>query len=113
MVLAGISAGANCWFEQCTTGSVPGELRVLDCLGLLPGSFSPHYDGEPLRRPSLHRFLLAGEIRAGYAADNSAAIHFVDGQVFRAVHSVPTAGAYRVGVQGEVVREEALEMEDA
>ena len=27
VVLAGMSAGANCWFEQCTTDSVPGELR--------------------------------------------------------------------------------------
>src|SRR5258706_6933554 len=53
VVLAGISAGANCWFEQSTTDSVPGELAVLACLGLLPGSFSPHYDGEALRRPSL------------------------------------------------------------
>ena len=89
---------------------MPGELRVLDGLGLLPGSFSPHYDGEPLRRPSLHRMLLAAEIRAGYAADNSAAIHFVDGQVFRAIQSTPTARAYRVGVQGKAVVEEALEM---
>ena len=113
VVLAGISAGANCWFEQCTTDSVPGELRVLDGLGLLPGSFSPHYDGEPLRRPSLRRMLLAGEIQPGYAADNSAAIHFVDGQVFRAVRSVPTARAYRVRREGAAVVEEALEMEAA
>ena len=110
VVLAGISAGANCWFEQCTTDSVPGELRVLNCLGLLPGSFTPHYDGEPLRRPSLRRMLLAGEIRPGFAADNSAAIHFVDGQVFRAVHSVPGATAYQVRLAGGEVVEEGLEM---
>ena len=96
VVLAGISAGANCWFEQCTTDSVPGQLRVLGCLGLLPGSFTPHYDGEPQRRPGLHRLLIAGDILPGFAADDSAAIHFVDGQVFRAVRSRPTAKAYRV-----------------
>ena len=110
IVLAGISAGANCWFEQCTTDSVPGELRVLNCLGLLPGSFTPHYHGEPLRQPSLRRMLLAGEIQAGYAVDDSAAIHFVDGQLYRAVKSVPEAGAYHVARQGEAVVETALEM---
>ena len=110
VVLAGISAGANCWFEQCTTDSVPGELTVLNGLGLLPGSFSPHYDGEPQRRPSLHRFLAAGAILPGYAADNSAAIHFVDGQVLRAVRSQPKAQAYRVSLQGGAVVEAALDM---
>jgi dipeptidase E len=110
VVLAGISAGANCWFEQCTTDSIPGELSVLNCLGLLPGSFSPHYDGEPQRRPSLHRLLAAGAILPGYAADNSAAIHFVDGQVLRAVRSMPNAQAYRVSLQGGVVVEAALGM---
>jgi len=112
VVLAGISAGANCWFEQCTTDSVPGELRALNGLGLLPGSFSPHYDGEPMRRPSLHRLLLAGSIRPGFAADNSVGIHFVDGQVFQAVRSVPGAQAYRVSVQAGVVVEEALAITD-
>jgi dipeptidase E len=33
VVLAGISAGANCWFEQCSTDSVPGKLSVMDCTG--------------------------------------------------------------------------------
>ena len=113
VVLAGLSAGANCWFEQCTTDSVPGELTVLNGLGLLAGSFSPHYDGEPLRRPSLHRLLAAGRILPGFAADNSAATHFVGGQVWRAVRSRAGAAAYRVWLKGGAVVEEALVMEDA
>lgn len=112
IVLAGISAGGNCWFEQCTTDSVPGALRMLPCLGFLPGSFSPHYDGEPERRPTLHRLLREGAILPGYAADNSAALHFVDGQPFQAVCSVPGAKVYRVALKGEEVAEEALEMLD-
>ena len=39
VLLCGISAGANCWFEQCTTDSWPGELRVMSCLGWSPGAF--------------------------------------------------------------------------
>ena len=50
ILLAGVSAGANCWFQECSTDSVPGELRMLRCLGLVPGSFCPHYDGEAQRR---------------------------------------------------------------
>nr|WP_222842818.1 Type 1 glutamine amidotransferase-like domain-containing protein [Bowdeniella nasicola] len=52
-VLAGISAGANCWYEGSSTDSFGPELRPLpDGLGLLPGSFCPHFDGQPGRRES-------------------------------------------------------------
>ncbi len=112
VVLAGVSAGANCWFQQCTTDSVPGALRVLPCLGLLPGSFTPHYDGEPARRSTLHRLLLAGEILPGFAADDGAALHFVDGQLYRAVRSRPAAQAYRVScLEGTVIEEQLMMME--
>jgi dipeptidase E len=110
VVLAGISAGANCWFEECSTDSVPGSQRVMPCLGFLPGSFCPHYDGEPERRPTLHRFLQEGQIRAGFAADNGAALHFVDEQVVRAVRSRPAARAYRVRLDAGKVVEAAIKM---
>ena len=51
-VLAGISAGANCWFEQYVTDSVPGG-GVRPGLGWLPGTFCPHPDSEPWREPLL------------------------------------------------------------
>ncbi|MCC7358306.1 MAG: peptidase E [Anaerolineales bacterium] len=110
VVMAGISAGANCWFEQCTTDSVPGALRTWPCLGFIRGSFSPHYDGEPERRPALHRLLKDGQILAGYAADDGAALHFVEGQLLHAICSKPTAKAYQVAWGGEHVVEEALSM---
>jgi peptidase E len=106
-VLAGISAGANCWFEQCSTDSIPGPYTMLPCLGIVPGSFCPHYDGEVNRRPSLHALLLSGGILPGYAADNSAAVHIVD-DVVSCVCSAPSARVYRVGLSGGAVVEEAL-----
>ena len=111
VVLAGVSAGGNCWFEQCTSDSLPGRLIVVPCLGFLPGSFSPHYDGEPQRRPTFHRLLKSGEIKPGYAADNSAALHFV-GELAspKAVCSVPAAKAYRLERQAGQVIETPLEM---
>lgn len=57
-VLSGISAGANCWFEDYVTDSVPGG-GVRPGLGWLPGTFCPHLDSEPWRAP-----LLAGVTRA-------------------------------------------------
>ena len=112
IVLAGISAGANCWFEQCSTDSVPGELRMWPCLGFLRGSFSPHYDGEPERRTTLHRLMKDELILPGYAVENSAAIHFIDEQPFRAIRSRSTAKAYRVTRVEEQIVEEALAMSD-
>jgi len=53
-VLAGISAGANCWFERYVTDSVPGG-GVRQGLGWLPGCFCPHLDGEPWRHAVLAR----------------------------------------------------------
>jgi dipeptidase E len=51
-VLAGISAGANCWFEHYVTDSVPGG-GVRAGLGWLRGTFCPHLDSEPWRAPLL------------------------------------------------------------
>ena len=92
VVLAGLSAGSICWFEQGVTDSVPGALTALPCLGLLPGSNCPHYDGEPERRPAYRRLVATGEISPGYAADDGAALHFVGTTLARVVTSRPGAG---------------------
>jgi dipeptidase E len=108
-VLAGISAGANCWFEQCSTDSVPGQLKVLACLGIIRGSFCPHYDGEAERRPSLHKLLSEDKIVSGYAADDGAAAHFIDGEFACAVSSRSHAKVYKVGKVDGQIAEEAIE----
>ncbi len=53
VVLAGLSAGAICWFEQGLTDSFEADLRPLECLGLLKGSCCPHYHGDPGPAPHL------------------------------------------------------------
>ena len=95
-VLGGVSAGANCWFECCVTDSFRVELDSLqDGLGLLPGSFCPHYDGEERRRP-VYRALVDGGFPAGYAADDGAALHFVGTELRGVVASRAGASGYRV-----------------
>jgi dipeptidase E len=111
ILLAGISAGAICWFQHGLTDSWAEKLAVLECLGFLEGSCCPHYDGEPQRRPAYHDFLLKGEILPGVAIDDGAAIHFVEGEVHRVVASRPKARAYRVNVREGAVQEEPLEAE--
>lgn len=45
-VLAGISAGMNCWFEASSTDSFGPLAPLDDGLGFLPGSACPHLFGE-------------------------------------------------------------------
>lgn len=95
-VLGGVSAGANCWFEACVTDSFGPSLEPLhDGLGLLPGSFCPHYDAEELRRP-VYRALVDEGFPAGYAADDHAALHFVGTELREVVGAHPNTAAYRV-----------------
>ena len=111
VVMAGMSAGANCWFEASTTDSfLMGSADALtDGLGFVPGSFTPHYAAEEARRPSLHEHLAAGRLPDGYACDDFAAVHLVDGQLAEAVASRRDASAYRVSrAEDGTVTEEPL-----
>jgi dipeptidase E len=108
VVLCGVSAGALCWFESGSTDSFGSGLSPLrDCLGFLPGSFCPHYDGEAERRPTYHQFIADG-LPDGYAADDSAALHFAGTELVEVLSSQPNAQAYRVERHGDSVTETPL-----
>ena len=107
VVLCGVSAGGLCWFESGVTDSF-GPLAAIDgALGLLPGSFCPHYDGDARRRPTYQRLVSEG-MASGFAGDDGAALHFVDGALTKVVTSRPDAQAYRVVRRGDHVHEERL-----
>jgi peptidase E len=108
IVLAGVSAGANCWFEACSTDSFGPLAPLRDGLGLLPGSVCPHYDGEKERRPTLLRFIASGRLPDGLALEDGVAAHFVGRQFVEAVSSRPQAKAYRVVRVGKRVVEEVI-----
>ncbi|MBM3342333.1 MAG: peptidase E [Betaproteobacteria bacterium] len=108
VVLGGASAGSICWFEQGVTDSIAGPLTQLDCLGFLPGSNCPHYDSEPLRRPTYRKLVAGGKILEGYAADDGAALHYVDGKLKGAVAARPRAKAYRLTRSGKRAIERVL-----
>ncbi len=96
IILAGVSAGGICWFEAGVTDSFGPELApLLGGLGFLPGSFCPHYDSEPSRRPTYHRLVAAG-FPPGYAADDGVGLHFVGTDLVQVISSTETGRAYRV-----------------
>jgi peptidase E len=111
IVLTGVSAGAICWFEQGLTDSFSDSLRPLACLGFLPGSCCPHYDGEPQRRPSMHRLLAVSEIAAGIAIEDWTGVHFQDREVHRVIASKAGARAYQLRLAHGSVQEVPLPVE--
>jgi peptidase E len=97
VVLAGSSAGGICWFEAATTDSFGRELRAFtDGLGLLSGSFCPHYDSEARRRPLYHQLIADGKLPAGIACDDGVGAHFVDDTLAEVIADRPGSSAYRV-----------------
>lgn len=97
VVLAGWSAGGNCWFEGSLTDSFGPNLDPLkDGMKLLPGSFCPHYDSESLRRPRYEEVVGSGALQDGIAADDGVGVLFEDRQVADVVASLPGQHAYRV-----------------
>ncbi|MBC7644688.1 MAG: Type 1 glutamine amidotransferase-like domain-containing protein [Thermoleophilia bacterium] len=96
VVLAGVSAGANCWFEASTTdGWGNGIGAYNDGLGLLSGSFTPHYDGEAKRRSKLHQLVADGFAEGLALGDGSAAV-FEGTELVECVGSHADAVAFRV-----------------
>jgi peptidase E len=97
VLLAGWSAGANCWFDASLTDSFGPNLDPLkDGLRFLPGSFCPHYDSESLRRPRYEELVGSGALPDGYAADDGVGILFNRHQVEDVVAALPGQHAYRV-----------------
>lgn len=111
VVLAGISAGAICWFGVGVTDSYGGSLQPIPCLGFLPGACNPHYDSEPERRPILHDLISRRAVPPALALDDGAAAHFVGTDLLRVVTSRPNAKAYRVQLEADKVMETALPVE--
>ena len=104
VVLAGLSAGAMCWFAGGVTES-SGPPQPIAGIGLLPGSLTVHADGEPERLPVWLEAVRSGALPGGWAADDGVGLLFRDDQLERVVASRPGAIAQRAdAVAGELVR---------
>ena len=89
-VMCGVSAGANCWFEECSSDSLrilygdDQPLIDLKCLGFIKGLFTPHADEED-REESVRELLKDKDI-IGFLLSNCTALEIVDDQ-FRIIES--------------------------
>lgn len=110
VLLAGLSAGAMCWFEGGVTMS-GGPPEPLAGLGWLPGSLSVHADGEPARTPVWVEAVREGALPPGWALDDSAALVLRRDRVERVVASRPGAGAVRADRSGGELVLRAIEPE--
>jgi dipeptidase E len=99
-VLAGLSAGAMCWFEGGVTMS-GGYAAPVAGLGLLSGSLSVHLDGEPERVPVFEVAVGDGRLPAGWAVDDCAALVFEGSTLSRCVASRAGARVFAVAPDGE------------
>jgi dipeptidase E len=105
IVLAGLSAGAMCWFEGGVSRSAGGAPAPISGLGLLPGSLTVHADGEPERLPIWLASVREGTLPGGWALDDGVGLQFSGTKPVRAVSSRPGAGGQRVdAIAGELVR---------
>lgn len=84
VILAGLSAGAICWFERMYSDSVTeGEYAVHEGLGWLTGTVSPHYDE---RAEEFDRVLLSLRASA-WGLENNAALEFLNGEPVKSLGS--------------------------
>ncbi len=82
VIIAGLSAGAICWFEEMYTDSAEDTpYKVEKGLGLIKGIMSPHYDN----RPEFND--IAKEYPIAYAVENNSAIVFEDGVPVKSLSS--------------------------
>lgn len=111
VVLAGVSAGALCWFDYGGSDSTyVGKLNPLKGIGLLPGSCTPHYSNEPNRRPNVHQLLQSKTLPAGIGVDDGVAVLFEDKEIAEAVATKQDARAYSVQLEDEQIVESPIEI---
>ena len=112
VLLAGVSAGAICWFESGLTDSVWGAgFQPLRCLGFLAGACSVHFHAEPGRRDRLHEAVQARILHDAIGIDDYAGVLYEDGRIARVMSWRRGATAYRVTCREGRPVEEALASE--
>lgn len=96
LVLAGISAGSCCWFDACLTDSFGPFAPLNDGLGLLSGSFCPHYNTEEGRPEKYAAAIQSGKIGPGVALDDGAGAIYINGELSEVIRSDPAANLHHI-----------------
>ncbi len=88
-IIAGMSAGANCWFEHYVD-DCSGRMAVYPGLGWLKGGFAPHAESvEDGWELTLQKAIQRGDVKSGLACDNFVGLHFINEGLTKVVASQP------------------------
>lgn len=113
-VMCGVSAGANCWFKECSSDSLKIKygadqpLIGMKCLGFVNGLFVPHCDA-PGRLENAKNLLKTSD-QIGLAMSNCTALEIVDDQ-YRLItsdasyHNIEAYGLKSYWENGEYLQE--------
>ncbi len=95
IVVSGVSAGAACWFDYFLTDSDGPGFKPLSGVGLISGSFTPHYSD--VKRAYKFRENINNKILpSGIAVDDGVAVLFIDGKPTEVYSSRESHNAYFV-----------------
>lgn len=109
VIMAGVSAGAICWFQALLLGTAEAGYALWPGLGLLPGSACPHYNTEPKRKAAYDNLVHEKKLAAGVAIDDGVAVHIADGEVLDIIRPRHDEGnAFRVWSDNGVLRKAVL-----
>ncbi len=86
--IAGLSAGAICWFERLYSDfeiqeKLSEDFALMDGFSLLKGMITPHYN----QRREFDKVFLESGAKTAYAIEDNAAIEFVDGEFSKVLSS--------------------------
>lgn len=104
VVIAGLSAGAICWFEKMftdTSKTLNGEIYSLyNALGLVKGVATPHYNS---RGAAFDEEVVEKNMQRAFALEDLSAIVIEDGEVLGSLSSGGTAWAIKCE-QGRLIK---------
>lgn len=82
VILAGMSAGAMCWFETCFSEKDEYTYEEFEGLAIIKGSFCPHYN-EEIRRRQFDEWERTKINLTTYKLSDNEAIHFRNEEVVK------------------------------
>lgn len=106
-IIAGLSAGAICWFDKMYTDyeimrGTSADYVIKDGLGVLDGMMCPHFNE---REVDFVKAFNSSEYTFAYGVENDCALEFTDGKLSKVLSS--GGKAYKIFKRdGQVVREE-------
>ena len=96
IILAGLSAGAICWYEESLGEMQNHGYETLRGLGFLKGCYFPHFDTELEDREAFLKLVKNGQFPIGDVADDGVAFHYIDTKLHKIISSRLNAKGYQL-----------------